>query len=70
VTVDPGSSPDHEILGGRFSRVDRLLGYGEYPQDVHLATCSLVPNRQEGEEVYDGQKRNCSNGKGGEREAS
>jgi hypothetical protein len=50
VTVDPGSRPDHEIFGGRLSKVERPLGEGEYQQDVHMATCSLVPNRQEGEE--------------------
>jgi hypothetical protein len=49
VTVDHGSNPDHEILGGRLSKVKRLLGEGEYPQDMHMAPCSLNPNRQEGE---------------------
>jgi hypothetical protein len=55
VTVDPGSNPDHEILGGRLSKVERLLGEGEYPQDMHIAPCRFMTVR----------KGNCSNGQGG-----
>jgi len=58
VTVDPGSNPDHDKLGGEIGKVKCLLGGGGTRRTCKDGTkacykrspCRLNPYRQEGDE--------------------
>ena len=58
VTVDPGSNPDHDKLGGEIGKVKCLLGEGGTRRTCKDGTkacykrapCRLNPYRQEGDE--------------------